>query len=360
MRILDRAKGTNIKQLSEALRNIMLTHAMRMAELLFEYHHRFESCAISPLAIQQAALAASVLLTSITRTEGRGNIRDPALHYLESLQQFFTDVSQIQEPAERLARTMRQFMAATVDSSSRSSRSSSSTRRWQADAHRPSTIGLQPSETTRVADNSSIGETSIDSIWLSNDGQGGYREEQAAAERSGHDWRTPRQQVPTTVASDTNTGKNSDPSSLNSVMVGLNPTGHLEPRAEISPCASNANSTELFRTHSQSSSQHRNAMELGSTPSSHAGIAASLSHMRPSDLSLLPGELLLQQFPIGLGDLSLPESTETDHGELWGGDDAHVSWFETFKTLGAVNRRNGCEKANANEFGDVMGCVFKL
>ncbi|EXJ76918.1 hypothetical protein A1O3_10075 [Capronia epimyces CBS 606.96] len=353
MSSLDQVDGSNINQFSESFRNVLLTHAMRMADLLSEYHRRFEPGAIFPLAVQQGALAASVILASITRIEPGHDLRNPALRHLEFLQRFFTDLSPIQAPAERLARTLRSLLDATTGGSSPAETRQACMQQPQRSLETPN------SDDRNVTEKVPVGGGSNNTIWLDYDDQRGGQECNLPEERLSDDWMAIQQQEAPTVT--VTAGVETYTRSPNRVTDGSDPTIDVDRRPEASPCASNNASTELLRSHSQSSSRRRSAIGLESTPSSsHTGINRGLGYLGSIDLSPVSEGLLLDQFPLGPEDIGVSGATEVDHFEFWDGDAICVSWSETFKALGAVNRRRGSEKMNVNDFGDVMGCVFKL
>ena len=327
MGIVDRFKDVNIDQISEEIGNLLLMNAMKIADLISESRKRFELGAIFPLSVQQGALAAGVLLT-MSRMAGN-RIGDSSLLYFQFLQEFFIDMSAINGPAERLVRTLRDLTA---------------TSSWGSPTQRrPQSINIANSD--RQGTEASVGGPNDTLCLHKEDGNGqgnlpgqGYG---CAADQQG------------TTAASAYTKENGTP--RNGAPDELDPMRDLE-HGTVSPPSATNNSINI-RSPSQSSHRCIDAMESESMPSSHA-IDRGLTHLMPVDISLEQGGLFVPQLPFGTEDMSL--SGAGPGSDSWNKDDVSVSWSETFKKLKEVNERPVSQKMVANEFGDVMGCVFKL
>jgi hypothetical protein len=331
MSIVDRFMGVNINQLSESIYNILLTNAIRIADLIFESHEQFEPGAIFPLSIQQGALAAGVLLAHISRIEGN-SIGDLGLRHLKILQQFFIDMSAIQGPADSLARTLRDITVAT-------SSCGSPTERWKARTPRQSIDIMDPD---REQAEISVSRPN-DAIWLNR------VDESGGSNLPGQRRDCATQEQDTTAA----TSKDND-APIDGNPGGLGPIRDSDDRTELPPASINF---IRRRSHSESLLLGNDAMDSESVPASHA-IQTSPTRLTPMDISLESGGLFAPQFPPGTDPLSLPAAgPDLDAGEK---DAVSVSWSDTFKVLRAVHERPGSEKMVANDFGDVMGGVFKL
>lgn len=324
---MDRFKDVNIHQISEEICNLLLTNAMQIADLILESRKRFKLGTIFPLSVQQGALAAGVLLT-MSRMAGN-RTEDSSLRYFQFLQEFFIDMSAIHGPAERLVRTLRDHTA---------------TNSWGSPTQRrPQSIDIANSD--RQGTEASVGGPN-DSLNLHRDDGNGQ------GDLPGQGCGSAADQQGTTAASaytkENGTVRNGTPDELD-------PIRDLEHRTVSPPSATN-NSINI-RSPSHSSHQCIDAMESGNTPSSHA-IDRGLTHIMPVDISLEQGRLFVPQLPFGTEDMNLPGAGPSS--DSWNEDDVSVSWSETFKKLKEVNERPVSQKMVANEFGDVMGCVFKL
>ncbi|KAJ5819275.1 hypothetical protein N7474_004866 [Penicillium riverlandense] len=331
MSIVDRFTGANINQLSESIHNILLTNAIRIADLIFESREQFEPGAIFPLSVQQGALAAGVLLAHISRIEGNG-IGDSGLRHLKILQQFFIDMSAIQGPADRLARTLRDITVAT-------SSCGSPTEGWKARTPRQS-IDITNSDTERVE--ISVSRPS-DAIWVNRDDECGGTN--LPGQR--HDCGAQEQDITAATSKDNDAPIDGSP-------YGLGPIRDSDHRPDLSPASNNSIGR---RSHSQSLLRGNDAMNSTSMPSAHA-MQPSPTRLTPVDMSLDPGGLFSPRFSPGTDPLSLPVAGPDL--DAWDKEAVSVSWSDTFKALRAVHERSGSEKTVANEFGDVMGGVFKL
>ncbi|KAJ5553762.1 hypothetical protein N7494_003140 [Penicillium frequentans] len=256
--IMLRFKDVNIDQLSEEIHNILLTNAMQIADLILESRKRFELGAIFPLSVQQGALAAGVLLT-MSRVAGNC-IRDSSLRYLQYLQQFFSEMSAINGPAERLDRTLHD-LTATSSSCDRPTQ-----RRTQS---------VDITNSGRPGTETSIGGPN-DTLCLhrsDDNGQGSLPG--CAADQQG------------TTAAYAYTKDNGAPRS--GLPDDLDPTRDLEHRTVPPPPATNTSIN--IRSLSQSSDRCINAMESESMPSSHT-VDRGLNHLTPVDISLEEGGYL--------------------------------------------------------------------
>lgn len=306
---------------------------MRIADLIFKAREQFEPGAIFPLSVQQGALAAGVLLAHISRIEG-SSIGDSGLRQLKLLQQFFIDMSAIQGPAERLARTLRDITVATTSCGS-------PTEGWKARTP-PQSIDLTDPDREQV-------EISVsrpnDAIWLNrNDDNGGGN---LPGQR--HDCASQEQDTTAATSSkDIGTPIGGHPD-------GLSPTRDSDHRTELPTSASKYSIGRC--SHGQLLPRGNDAVDSENMRSSHA-IQASSARLTPVNMSLEPEGLFDPQFALGTDPLGLP--TAGPDLDAWDKDAVSVSWSDTFKALRAVHERPGSEKMVANEFGDVMGGVFKL
>ncbi|KAJ5624962.1 hypothetical protein N7510_001271 [Penicillium lagena] len=333
MSIMDSFTGVNINQLSEYICNILLTNARRIADLIFESRAHFEPGAIFPLSVQQGALAAGVLLAHMSRIEGK-SIGDSVFGHLKTLHQFFIDMSALQRPAERLARTLRDI---TVVMSS----CGSPTERWKA---RTPTQSIDITNPDREQVETSVNRPN-DAIWLNRDDEIG----EGNLPGQHHDCAAQEQDAAAATPSKNNEGpvdRNPD---------GFDPIRNSDRRTELPLSASNKSIGR--RPHSESLLRGYDPTDPESVPSSNA-IQKSPTRLTAVDMSLESGGSFAPQFPLGTDPLSLPVAgPELDACDK---DAVSVSWSDTFKALRAVHERPGSEKMVANEFGDVMGGVFKL
>lgn len=321
---MDRFKDVNIHQISEEICNILLTNAMQIAYLILESRKRFEVGAIFPLSVQQGALAAGVLLT-MSRMAGN-RLGDSSLRSFQFLQEFFIDMSAINGPAERLVRTLRD-RTATNRWGSPTQGPPQSTDPASSDRHETGASAGGPNDTLCLHRNDENGQCDL---------PGGCAADQPGATSA------------SAYTKENGTLRNGTPKEL-ALMRDLD-------HATVSP-PSATNNYINFRSPNQLSHQCIDAVESESMPSSHT-IDGSLTHTMPDDVSLEQGELFIPHLPFGTEDMTLPEAGPGS--DSWNKDDVSMSWSETFKKLKEVNERPVSEKRVANEFGDVMGCVFKL
>lgn len=324
---MDHFNDVNIHQISEEICNIVLTNAMQIADLILASRKRFEIGAIFPLSVQQGALAAGVILTMSRMADNR--IGESSLRHFQFLQEFFNDMSPINGPAERLVRTLRDRTA---------------TNSWGSPTQiRPQSIDTASSDRQGTEASACGPNDTVCSHRDAENGQGGLPGQRCgcAADKQG-----------TTAASAYTKGNGT---LGNGTPDELDPIRNLS-HGTVSPPSATNNSINI-RSPSQLSHRCIEAMESESMPSSHA-IDRGLTHIMPADISLEQEGLFVPQLPFGTENMTLPGSGPGS--DSWSKDDVSVSWSETFKKLKQVNERPVSQKMVANEFGDVMGCVFKL
>ncbi|EHY60787.1 hypothetical protein ABEF95_009059 [Exophiala dermatitidis] len=363
MKLQRRRNKTDLRQLSNALGSILLTQAMRLTDVLSEYHSQHVSNTIHSLAVQQAALAASVLLTKRIRAAGGNLLRDSIHGRLSFLHRFFIDISPVQGPAEQIAHTMRPLLDAMTSDSNTINRDTPP-QTWQ---NTSSHAGEMYRQRSGIPERANKATSPDHSNWFYNKGEGESLSHDPLPGQLGGDWDpiVQRDNATTTVAGgfDTYKKRSSDMPSLNRVTAGADHINHQDEGAAVLQSPPSSILRELFSSHSQSFDHGLNKGYFGSTPSSSHGSFDRISAYarERSNPPSRPDSRLNQMFHVGMDDLDLCNPTVMDTPESEDGDGASVPWSEAFKTLVAVNRkRAGSEKMNANEFGDVMGCVFKL
>ncbi|KAL2408027.1 hypothetical protein ABEF95_014434 [Exophiala dermatitidis] len=336
---------------------------MRLTDVLSEYHSQHVSNTIHSLAVQQAALAASVLLTKRIQADGGNLLRDSIHGRLNFLYRFFTDISSVQTPAERLAHTMRPLLDAMTSDINTISRGSPP-QTWQDP---PSHAGEMYRQRSGIPERANRAAWPEHSNWFSNKGEGESLSHDPLPDQLGsdRDLIVQRDKATTTVAGgfDTYEERSSDMPSLDRVTAGADHINHQDEGAAVLPSPPSSILRELFSSHIQSFDHGLNTGYSGSKPSSSHGSFDKISgYLRErNNPPSRPDSRLNKMFHVGMDDSDLCNPTVMDRPESEDGDGASVPWSEAFKTLVAVNRkRAGSEKMNANEFGDVMGCVFKL
>ncbi|KIW73641.1 hypothetical protein PV04_01740 [Phialophora macrospora] len=328
-------EGGVFHQLSVLIPRLIFTSAVEIATLLAESIERFEPGAILHLAVQQGALAASILLSSMQHIED-GGMRNTASRQLDSLQRFFSAMSAVQGPAERLARTLLDHRGA-VDETSPHIQNRRARERSQARNH-PGSEGYihltagdgdegtfwRCGQSEREGSSGhSLGQGTGADIIVSPDAGGHHT---VATIRDSDDLDL--------TASPGDRGGGPDLSSTTE-----KPSDDISPRGHIG-------------------NGHATVPSL--IPASSHGIPRSSSPFTPEEVSLAPADSLADQFASSIEEQSLLPIVDPV-APVWDDDDAvTVSWSETFKALGALNQRTAGEKMSANEFGDVMGCVFQL
>ncbi|KIW40041.1 uncharacterized protein PV06_08596 [Exophiala oligosperma] len=329
-------------KLFASISNLVLNSAIQICNLLSEMMERFELGAIPPPTVQQAALAASSLLTSIP------HIEDPSMHKLASsqldvLQRFFSSMADINAPAERLARSLQ-------------------AQRNPRDATGVSPIRDCPNIHTPCTFDVSAAFPDIAPNVCNHQGGASLNSNEAML-----DQHVVHHYHPDIMISESpyySEGNNSlcmeHPSAD---VTGLVDSPHGRPGFGTI-LASSASGGEKQNSNS---SQGRVDVNLGyksATPISSHSLPRIVSALTPPQIERpLPSEDSHMEHFHSLSpkddQTMLPVDGATSDG--WDdGDAVRVSWSETFKALGAVNRRTAGEKMSANEFGDVMGCVFQL
>jgi hypothetical protein len=346
---IGRGGGSAFHQLSVLIPHLIFTNAMQIATLLAESLERFEIGAILPLAVQQGALAASILLSSMQHIED-GSMRTAASRQLDSLQRFFSAMSAIQAPAERLARTLLDHRG-IVDNEANTDMQ---TRRAGRARNHPGSKGYTHLTTVEDGEEGTFwrcGQSerqgssghSLDQrarpppdIIVSPDAGGGQQHTVAAATIQGSD--------DTDIFVGSPGDRGGGPLDLSSTR--RKPSDDISSRGQISNHNGHATAVPSV---------------MIPTASSHGVIPrSSSSSLTPGEASLAPADSHVDQFPPSMGDQSLLPIVDPATPVWDDGDAVTVSWSETFKALGAVNQRTAGEKMNVNEFGDVMGCVFQL
>jgi hypothetical protein len=341
--------GGAFHQLSVLIPHLIFTNAMQISTLLAESLERFEIGAILPLAVQQGALAASILLSSMQHIED-GSMRTAASRQLDSLQRFFSAMSAIQAHAERLARTLldHRGIVDNEESTELQTRGAGRARNLPGSKgymHPTAVVDGDEETFWRCGQSEREGSSghSLDQrarppppgIIVSPDAGGGHHHTVAAATIQGCD------DTDFFIGSP---GDRGGPPDLSSTT--RKPSDDISSRGQISNRNGHATAVPSV---------------MISTVSSHGVIPrSSSSSLTPGEASLAPADSHVDQFPPSVGDQSLLPIVDPAAPVWDDGDAVTVSWSETFKALGAVNQRTAGEKMNVNEFGDVMGCVFQL
>lgn len=312
-------ESADVHQLYVSIRKLMLNSAMQIATMLEESSQRFEIGAIFPLAVQQGALAASVNLSSMMRKE-ECSMRGSASQHLEFLQRFFSDMSAIQAPAERLLKSL--FKLRSLGDGT-----GIPMQAWQTPG---------PSQ-----DEDGVGSTEY--MHPNADGTPWRREQSEHGHVHGNSFDNAEHQQDKTVSPRAGNSRTAMEQAWGADIIRA--SGDTT-AAVISPSASDPSGAA-------------------------AGCAPAPQHIRASsnrperDLgpltpSLAAADMHIDHFSSNTHDQELPTFPDPAANEWDDADAVSVSWSETFKALGAVNRRTAGEKMSANEFGDVMGCVFQL
>ncbi|KAL6247681.1 hypothetical protein RBB50_005029 [Rhinocladiella similis] len=318
---------------------MVLESGMQICKLLSEMMERFELGAIPPLAVPQGALAASTLLTSIPHIEN-SKLKNSASSQLDFLQGFFSSMAAVNGPAERLARSLHAH---------RNPGDVSGVVPAQDNTHIPCTFD-PPAKFPFTGSNVYIHQTAahIDA------------DEEMFNQQLHHHHHSDIMISGSPYYAGSHTSLGSTPPSADVTGFTGSPDGQAGVGAALS-------SSELVRVKQGStSSKARSGNGLGyhsTTPTSAHSLPRSFSPLTPAQMESSSASENLhmeQHHSVPAEDQTmLPIDDSITDG--WEDVDAvRISWSETFKALGAVNSRTAGEKMSANEFGDVMGCVFQL
>ncbi|OQU96210.1 AMP-binding enzyme domain-containing protein isoform 1 [Cladophialophora immunda] len=325
--------ATTCHQLAASIASLTLSHAMQLASLLSESVERFELGAILPLALQQGALAASVLLSSAPNIKNEST-RSSVSRQLDLLQRFFTKTSAVHIPAERLVGILLNIRGPSESTTT------------------PLKQTWQPVPFSPGRDAECLGDCQHLMSLDGHDGALSRRDDQSnRGEPAG--------------------GHSLDEGGVETGLVAPSPyvwttTGQGPHEAEQLMDSSGDRSEILVSPPADESNGRLRGRQLDATqgailpetPTSPQSVSRAFSPLTPMQTLFAPADSSNVQQTTHNQEV-LPVG---DHAtDSWDdGDAVSVSWSETFKTLHAVNRRTAGEKLSSNEFGDVMGCVFQL
>lgn len=285
--------------------------------MLEESSQRYVIGAIFPLAVQQGALAASVILSSSMMPSEKNNMLGSTSRHLDCLQRFFSDMSAIQGPAERLLTSL--FKLRSLDGGTG--------------------IRMQGWQTPGPSQDENVGSTEY--MDPDADGMLWRREQSEHGHVHGNSFDNPEHQQDKTVSSRAGNKRTATEQAL---------------EADIIRASGDTTAPVISPSASDPSGGHFSAVGCAAVPQQNRA-SSSRPHLTPS---LVAPDIHIDHFSSNTHDQELPTFPDPAADEWDDGDAVSVSWSETFKALGAVNRRTAGEKMSANEFGDVMGCVFQL
>lgn len=295
---------------------LCFTHATQLASILAHYRRRFECRTVFPVAILQAALAASIFISTIPRMD-HGPLRDQGFHHLQCLDTFLTDMAATYELAERMSKALK----AHLDSSRGLQR--------QGSTHAPqaSVEASTPSSQEGLALNPALGG---DFTWTGHDmGRQlrGYTEEAQPAQPHGNDFMD--------LAHDDT--MNADLTIVEEDLASAQDGEITLADDPVRRCGSDSVGGKA------------------ATP-----LSAQIAQQEPSPRSTFNNAPATGPSPVQ-ESTAIPNSISPSYSlEGWEDEVVDDSWSETFKTLGAINQQREAANSNANEFGVVCGIFFEL